>query len=98
MDNNTEINKLWEEFRSLPFPNELHDDKYNSLDLELTDTFVAGCISSYLSDSGKLEQSKIEILKNFVSNYENIDCQLSLNGKLYFDKLKEIVNLVLKSI
>lgn len=90
------IQKLWEEFKILPFPEELHDDKYALLDLEQIDTFVAGSISSFLTNNGRLEKDKMDVLKNFAQDYGKISSELSESGKIYFDKLKEMADLILK--
>jgi hypothetical protein len=96
MDSNYEqIKNLWNDYKTLPFPEELHNEKYDNLELELSDTYVAGCISSYVGNYGKLENEKKNILKNFIADYTKIELELSGEGKEYFDKLKKMTDLIL---
>ena len=91
------ILRLWEEFRGTSFPKELHDDKYYDLHLELMDSHVAGCISSYIN-AWNLETMKRNILEDFIKNYGNTVHDFTANGRVYFDKLKEMATLILKII
>lgn len=90
------INQRWQDFKKVPFPAVLHEDKYSDLKLELTDMFVAGCISSFLENKGTLRDEKIQVLKEFQSKYPGIDARLVDSAcKNYFKELFEITALVL---
>lgn len=88
--------RLWDEFFKVPFPKELHDDKY-PVDLALIDASVGGCISSFIN-KGNLDAHRKNILEDFVKNYENTCRDFSSSGREYFDKLKAMAVLVLETI
>lgn len=91
-----QVMRLWEEFR-IPFPKDLHNSKYSDRHLELMDGYVAGCISSYITN-WNLELDKKAILEDFVKNYEATVKDFPKSGLEYFDKLKKMATMVLELI
>ena len=88
---NQYILKLWNEFKELPYPLAAH---MKERDFELHDSLAAGCIGAYLN-TGKLETEKGRTLKNSLEYLEAHLQELPPEARGYFDKLKQMGELVL---
>lgn len=87
------IKGLWKNFESMPYPKEAHIEEQ---DLELLDTETAGCISSFISNGGKLDSEKIDILHRCIIDLYKFDIYPSQATKDYFQLLIAVSELVLQ--
>ena len=88
------IKILWEEFKSIPYPNEAHIEH---LDLELLDGDIAGCVSTFIANKGNLDTKNIQILKECLLELDRDLNELPQPAKEYFTKLKILGRLVIDS-
>lgn len=82
----SEISELWEAFRKLPFPEAFVEDA-TAGDLVTIDSFVAGCIDTFLHDNGTLDPVRIDVLIKCEEQLMAALPQLSEEGKDYFHQL-----------
>lgn len=90
-----DIKIKWDQFLQVPFPNEAHEQ--GDLDLSLIDTFAAGCISSYIGNSGRLDRQNHYILGRCVTDLEKVIHLLDGSTRSYFDLLLIVSKMVLES-
>lgn len=88
------IQSIWEHFKMRPYPDEAHID---NLELEQLDTFMAGCISSYLSNSGKLDANKMQILQKCIIDLNKDIDKIPDSARKRFDLLSVLSSIVLKA-
>jgi hypothetical protein len=87
------IKGLWEKFKKKPYPKDAHIEE---LDLELLNTEASGCISSFISNGGKLDTEKIGILHKCIIDLYEFDIYPSQSAKDYFQLLIAVSELVLQ--
>lgn len=92
-----EINKLWEDFKSKPFPKGIAGEEIDGIEPAEIDTYAAGCISTYI-EGGIIDKERIEILKNCLSSIQTILPKLNDEGKSYFSMLNKLGGVVLKEV
>ena len=85
---------MWDEFSKIPFPKPFPEVK-GKFDLGLVDSLSAGIITRFLQKE-KLSVNDKELLFGTKTNLEKAIPQLSGQSKKYFEKLSEIVKIVLK--
>lgn len=89
-----EENKLWEEFKNVPFPTDLAGEEINGVDPAEIDTYVAGCICSYIK-GGVIDDKRIEILKKCLMDIQTIQPKLDKESKRYFSLLSSLGSAVI---
>lgn len=93
-----EIEKLWSQFRKLPFPRDVAGEEIDGIDLVSIETFLAGCISTFLGSAKTLDLERTRILKKCMEDLEQILPKLSTENQNYFTQLHHIGNLVIKQL
>lgn len=93
-----QIEKLWAKLKAAKFPRDAAGVEIDGIDLVEVDTFTAGCISSFLHDSGRLDPEKIRILKECVSEIALIHPKMKAETAKYFYRLHEIAQLILNEL
>lgn len=88
------IKSIWEHFKMRPYPDNAHIE---NLELEKLDTFMAGCISSYLSNSGELDTNKIQILQKCIIDLNKDIVKIPDTARKRFDLLSILSSIVLKA-
>ncbi len=86
-----QVKKLWEEFRKIPFPKEIHS---LNTDFEFNDSLAAGCISSFV-EYGKLSKENKQVLLGCKKYFKENMNKLPPEGKKYFEKLLKIIDCIL---
>jgi hypothetical protein len=95
---NQEIRKLWDLRMTEKFPHGYGGEVIDGIDLVLLDSDTAGCVITFIQNSGKLDVWRTAILGLCYRNLTVVVGQLSGEGKEHFSKLETISNLVLKDI
>lgn len=54
----TNAGEAWEAFKNIPFPRSCIRVEIDNIDIVSLDTFMAGCIDSFVSSNGKLSLEK----------------------------------------
>ena len=88
-----EIEKLWAAFEKIPFPSNLAGEEIDGVDPVSIDKFATGCIRAFLT-SGKLDESKKEILNKCMSELRKLNPKLVGDSQVYFGKLYRLCDLV----
>lgn len=89
-----ELRKKWDAYRALEFPRGCADLDPAGVCLASTDSYAAGCITTYLSQ-GYLDAERIKILTNCVSDLDEALRELEGDMWVYFDTLRTISREVL---
>ncbi len=91
------IESIWNELRSKPFPESGYEAFADERDFVELDTFASGCISTFISSAGKLDQKRYDVLKSCSE-----DLSIGIKGlepgpfKSYAEQLHLLSNLVLE--
>ena len=92
-----EITDLWEEHRSVPFPDDYGGKDVNGIDFALLDADIAGCVTSFIN-SGNLNIYQTAILGLSYRHTDFILPILNEEGTEYFWRLGRLAELVLKAV
>jgi hypothetical protein len=87
------VKKLWDEYLGLTYPSDIHQ---RHSDLEIIESTIAGCISSFIATDGKLDAERIKILKKYLVLLESQTNEMPDSAKSYFARLHTLGTLVLK--
>ena len=92
------ILELWQEHSVSSFPKGYGGKEINGIDLSLLDAEIAGCIHIYVHSSGELDHRHIESLRKSLTNLNTIVLLLNSEDLIYFNRLRNLANLVLEDI
>ena len=92
------IQKIWQDFLSRPFPAGCAGSEVEGVELALLDTFAAGCIDTFVNDNGRLDADRISILKKCAEDLEIIIPRLEGEAIDYFEQLQLVSNEVLRVV
>ena len=92
-----EIKKMYSEHLETPFPDGLRGSNAADQDLAMLDTNIAGVVSAYLNNNGKLDTQRLQILKRLVSKMDDVINEIPQDAKGYFLRLKRLGELTLKN-
>ena len=93
-----EVKIRWDDWSKAAFPSGASDMEINGTHLIEIDTFSARCIRVFVGNQGKLDQERIDILRNCTRDLDEVVDQLSGNIKDYFIQLSELSHRVLESV
>jgi hypothetical protein len=82
----TEIRTAWAEFRSLPFPRGCGGEDVDGVCLATTDTYLAGCISTFV-ERGSLDAQRASVVSSACADLERVLPRLPAFARPYFSSL-----------
>ncbi len=91
-----EIRIRWEGWMNRPFPDGASDIESGEIDLMSIDTFAAGCIDTFVTSRGRLDEERIKILRGCAKALEAVLHELSGEINIYFAELGDISHLILR--
>lgn len=93
----TFVTRLWEEHLSSAFPLGLEGEEVveGLPPLNFIDASTAGCIQSFVSNRGSLDQERLRILKECASNLDEVIGYLDTEAVIYFHRLWRMAELIL---
>jgi hypothetical protein len=91
-----DIEGLWSEHQTAPFPHEINGDEFDGVCVNELDAAAAGLIVAFLATSSKLMKDDVAILESCQHDLEKIIPQLDGEAKAYFVRLEELTRMVLK--
>jgi hypothetical protein len=93
-----EIQELWNQHSSSPFPKGYGRTEIQNVDLALLDAEIAGCIHMYIHNDGKLDYPRIKFLRQRLIDLNNILLLLDREELIYFDRLRALSHLILQEV
>ena len=90
-----EIEKLWNEFRQIPFPANLVETE-KGVDLVNLDTFTAGYIDTFIDNKGSLDKKRKKLLENCRKDIHTEINYLEDEAKIYFEKLLNLYDKIIR--
>ena len=87
------LEELWQRHQDAQWPESLGSTEG---ELMMIDTVVVGCITYFVEEQG-LDEQRIGILKDSLSELDEHLSDLSDEGVEYFSRLKELGSLVLQA-
>lgn len=93
-----EIMELWQQHSSALFPKGYGSKEVNRIDLPLLDAEIAGCIHVYIHNGAKLDAHRVKTLRERLIDLNTIVLLLDSETLIYFDRLRELANLVLQEV
>ena len=94
----SEIETMWNEWKSIPFPSDYAGEEVEGICLVSLDTYTAGCIQTFVSRKGSLDAERISILKKCEKDLEIITNKLEGDAKIYFEQLLQMTQKVLATV
>jgi hypothetical protein len=95
---NQKILEIWEIHRTSKFPSGYGGEVIDGIDLVLLETYVAGCVFTFIQNGGRLDIWRTAILGRCYRDLSVLINHLSGEAKKYFSRLEIISNLILKDI
>ena len=94
----SEIETLWNEHLSEPFPEgEANNDDAAQIDLHELDTFIAGCVSSFVG-GGNLDTGRTAVLGLCYRDALVAQSVLTGEERKYSKRLEQLAELVLRAV
>jgi hypothetical protein len=90
-----EIQRLWAEHTRTPFPADCRGEQIEGIELVLLDADIAGCVSTFLGSSGRLDDQRIENLVQCKRHIDLVLLQMKEPGLMYFARLRDLAQAVL---
>ena len=97
MPTRDDIARMWDDHRKLPFPTRARGVEVGEVDLVLLDSLASGCISSYTTGDGRLDPTKVELLKDLARQLRRVESELDSSTTHYFAQLSALISAVLAS-
>lgn len=91
----SEILALWQQHSSAAFPKGYGGKEINGVDLSFLDAEIAGYIRMYVNDA-KLDYHRMKNLRERIVELNTIVLLLESEELTYFNRLRELANLVLQ--
>jgi hypothetical protein len=77
------------------FPARLRGEEIEGVDMVMLDANIAGCVSTWLSQSGPLDHGRQQILRQCVDDLERVMPRLDIpKERAYYDRLSAMAKLV----
>ena len=92
------ILELWQQHSSASFPKGYGGREIHGIDLPLLDAEISGCIHLYVHNNGELDYQRLEILTKRLIDLNTIVLLLNNEELIYFNRLRELANLVLQEV
>ena len=93
-----EILELWQEHSSATFPKGYGDKRIKGIDLPLLDAEIASCIHMYIHTDTGLDAQHVTSLRARLIDLNIILLLLNSEELMYFNRLKEMANLILQEV
>jgi hypothetical protein len=98
MDAVDEIRLQWNEWKRIPFPSEYGGKDVAGICVTSLDTFAAGCIDTFVSRNGRLDNQRISVLEKCKNDLEVVVNSLDGNAHTYFNDLLLLSKRVLQLV
>ena len=85
------LSALWREHQAADWP---VSGEANEGELMTLDTVVAGCVTYYFEEQG-LDEQRVGILDDCLTDLENLASDLEPDSKAYFERLRRLGKLLL---
>ena len=89
------VAQQWQIWLGRPFPAGYNSEEIKGVDLIMLDTYVASCISTFIGNHGKLDQCRVAILQECLSDLDLVVPLLEGEAHSYFAELRDITRHVL---
>jgi len=93
-----EILELWQQHSAAVFPKSYSSTGIAGIDLPLLDAEIAGCIHMYIHGGERLDARRVRALHERLIDLNNIVLLLNSEELVYFNRLREMANLVLQEV
>jgi hypothetical protein len=92
----TEIERLWAEHLAVDFP-DIRGDELDGTDLVLLDADIAGYVTTYLDNGGRLAPARRAALAALVRQARDASNALTGSGRDHFARLAQVAELVVRA-
>jgi len=91
----SEVQLLWDAHRRAPFPPELAGEEIAGVDLVMLDADIAGCVSTWLRDRGRLDEERRRSLASCLQDVERVLPLLEhQEAHAYYERLRRLTQLI----
>ena len=95
MDNVREIRLMWDEWKAMPFPSAYGGKDVAGICVTSLDTLAAGCIDTFITNNGRLDEWRTSVLKQCQGELEAVVSCLDDSAMDYFNHLLILAKRVL---
>lgn len=95
-DSRSLVRRLWREHARAEFPEGLTGEELAGVDLVMLDADIAGCVTTWLDSSGRLDDGRAALLRACLRDVSRVVPLLDMADELsYFSRLRELARMVL---
>jgi hypothetical protein len=88
--------RLWDEHMSAPFPSRLRGEEIDGVEMVLLDADIAGCVSTWLGNHGRLDEQRQGVLKSCLDDLARVLPLLDdVEEHAYYERLGVVGRLAL---
>jgi hypothetical protein len=98
MDAVREIKAMWDEWKTIPFPSDYSGKDVAGICVTSLDTYAAGCIHTFISRKGHLDDWRVSVLEKCRMELETVVPNLDGEARTYFKNLLLISERVLQLV
>ena len=93
-----EIRRLWREHQNAPYPDGYRGVEVAGVELVMLDADIAGCVSTYLGNGGRLDLQRTAILGQCYRDVSLVVRELTGSARDYFGHLERMAGSVLEAL
>lgn len=91
----SEIQRLWDDHTGASYPDDYRGEEVAGVDLVLLDADIAGCVGTFLTNRGQLDEPRLAILGLCLRDAARVQQELVGYAQSYFARLERLAALVL---
>jgi hypothetical protein len=90
-----QVKALWDDFYKTPFP-PVDEGSEKHFQLVVLDTWIAGCISTFLDRKGSLDAWRLKVLQENAAELRTSLPDLRDNTRFYFEQLQTMADIIVQ--
>jgi len=92
------VTRLWQAHLEAEYPDGYRGEEVAGVELILLDADIAGCVSTYLADGGRLDLQRTAILGRCYRDAAVVVSELPSPAREYFARLERMAGAVLEAL
>ena len=85
----TKVSCLWKDHQEAEFPARMRGVEFGQVDMVLLNTYIAGCVSSWIAGHGTLDAERYKVLGRCLADLDRVlHLVKDEQGATYYDRLR----------
>jgi hypothetical protein len=92
------VDTLWAEHAASEFPRGVRGEDIDAAELALIDADVAGCVTTFLANGGRLDDQRHRVLSECLAALEDVEPSLGGEARAYFARVRLLAQETLRCL